>query len=211
MAVLNKPIGNASVIRGEAAAPGVPGSKPPLRWTWLLLLVLLGFSPAFSGAQAQTSREYQLKAVFLFNFAQFTAWPTNAFASSNSPIVLGVLGIDPFGDALEETVQGETVNGRKLVVERYRRLEEIQTCHILFISQSEARRADRILENLKGKPLLTVGDMEPEFGRNLAIRFVPENNKLRIRINVDAVAEARLTISSKLLRAAEIVPPDKAP
>ncbi|MBC8094664.1 MAG: YfiR family protein [Akkermansiaceae bacterium] len=177
----------------------------------LLLLALVGMNPGFATAQTQTSREYQLKAVFLFNFAQFTHWPTNAFTNGESPIVIGVLGIDPFGDVLEETVRDETVNGRKLVIERYRRLEEIQSCHILFISQSETRRLDRILESLRGKPVLTVGDIDPAFGQHLAIRFLPENNRLRIRINIDSVSDAGLTISSKLLRAAEIIPPGKAP
>jgi hypothetical protein len=179
-------------------------------WTMLLLLIL-SFSQQCSIAQDQVSREYQLKAVFLFNFAQFTEWPTNAFTNSLSPIVIGVLGIDPFNSTLDETIRGEIVNGRTLVVERYRRIEEIQSCHILFISQSETRRVDQVLETLKGKPILTVGDMEPAFGRNLGIRFVPQNNKLRIRINVDAIAQARLTLSSKLLRAGEIIPSGRAP
>lgn len=175
------------------------------RWTLLLFLMLFGINFKCSVAQAQTSREYQLKAVFLFNFAQFTQWPSNAFTNSDSPIIIGVLGIDPFGETLDEVVRGETANGHKLVVERYRRLEEIQTCHILFISQSETRRIDRVLEALKGKPTLTVSDMEPAAGRMLAIRFVQENSKLRIRVNTDAVSEAHLTLSSKLLRASEIV------
>lgn len=171
-----------------------------------MLLLLLAVPFRSVAAPQPVSREYQIKAAFLFNFAQFTEWPTNTFTSSNAPIVIGVMGIDPFGRVLDNTVRGETINGHKLVIERYRRVEEIGACHILFISQSENRRVERILNHLKGKPVLTVGDMDAAVGHDVAIRFFEENNKLRIHINPDAVAQARLTLSSKLLRAAGIGP-----
>jgi hypothetical protein len=176
-----------------------------------LLIVFLAFGWDCHRVEAQISREYQLKAVFLFNFAQFTDWPTNTFADPQAPIVVGIVGSDPFGAFLDATMRNETVNGRKLVVERYQRSEDIRTCHILFIAPSEARQLDRILDSLKGKPVLTVSDLEGSAYRGVMIRLLTENNKIRIRINVDSVAEAKLTISSKLLRAAELVRTERAP
>ncbi|HLP77957.1 MAG TPA: YfiR family protein, partial [Candidatus Paceibacterota bacterium] len=190
---------------GRFQPVGMFRSQVSVAWLLFLALAIFGLGSTFH-AHAQASREYQLKAVFLFNFAQFTEWPTNAFASTNSPLVIGVLGIDPFGASLDETVRGETVNGRRLVVQRYRRLEEMESCQILFICPSESHHADRILESLKGRTILTVGDMESPAGRDLAIRFAQENNKLRIRVNLQAVGASNLTLSSKLLRAAEVIP-----
>ena len=160
-------------------------------------------------AQPASSREYQVKAVFLFNFAQFVEWPTNAFPEAQTPFVIGVLGEDPFGAYLDETVRGEKVNNRSLVVERYRRAEEIKTCHVLFISRSEVNRLAEILANLKGRNILTVGDAESFAQRGGMIRFVTEKNKLRLKVNLEAAKAANLTISSKLLRSAEIVTPGK--
>ena len=157
-------------------------------------------------ARSQTvSHEYPLKAVFLLNFAQFTDWPTNAFGQPDSPLVIGVLGDDPFGALLDDAVRGETVNGRKFVVERYRRVEDMKACHILFISQSEIKRLDKIVENLKGKPILTVSEIDGSAYRGVCVRFITENNKIHLRINTDALQEAQLTMSSKLLRVAELV------
>jgi YfiR/HmsC-like len=157
-------------------------------------------------ARGQTvSHEYPLKAVFLLNFAQFTDWPTNAFDTSASPLVIGVLGDDPFGSILDDAVQGETVNGRKFVVERYHRMEDIKTCHILFISPSETKRLDQIVGGLKRKPVLTVSDIDGSAYRGVCVRLMTENNKIHLRINTDALKEAQLTMSSKLLRLAEIV------
>ena len=160
---------------------------------------------AFLSLPAEPTREYQLKAVFLYNFTQFIEWPTNAFENKESPLVLGVLGSDPFGALLEETVRNEQVQGRRLELKRYRTLAEIKTCHILYIGQSEARRLDRALEGLKGKPVLTVSDIAGSVLRGVMIEFVTERNRVRLRINPEAAKGSGLTLSSKLLRASEVV------
>ena len=185
-------------------------------WLWILV-----FNPVFfpflflalsgSSAQAQVSREYQLKAVFLYNFAQFTEWPPGAFADEKFPIVFGILGTDPFGRFLDDTITGETVRGRPLVVEHYRRAEEIKTCHILFVSQSEARQMDALVRSLKGKPILTVADADGPSSAGAIIRFAVENNKVHFRINQEAAGAAGLTLSSKLLRVADAAPPGRTP
>ena len=167
-------------------------------------LIMLGHGLSVARAQS-VSHEYPLKAVFLLNFAQFTGWQTNAFENPTSPLVIGVLGEDPFGALLDDAVRDEIVNGRKFVVERYRRVEDIQTCHLLFISQSETRRLDKIVAALRGKPVLTVSDIENSVYNGVSVQFITENNKIRLRINMDSLKEANLTISSKLLRFAEII------
>ncbi|TAK92750.1 MAG: YfiR family protein [Verrucomicrobia bacterium] len=166
-------------------------------------LLVAGESPA--PAQKAPTPEYQLKAVFLFNFAEFVEWPTNAFAGADSPLVIGVLGADPFGPQLDATVRDEKINGRSLQVQRYRRVEDIGACHILFISRSESPRLEPILASLKGRSILTVSDVDNFASRGGMIRFVTDKNKIRLRINLEVAKAANLTISSKLLRPAEIV------
>jgi hypothetical protein len=147
----------------------------------------------------------QVEAVFLFNFSQFVEWPPQSFREAGSPLVIGVLGSDPFGTTLDQVVQGESVNGRVLAVQRFRRIEEVTDCQILFISRSEQDRLPQILQHLKGRSILTVSDMEEFAVHGGMIRFVIVENKIRLRINVGAVRAAGLTISSKLLRPAQIV------
>ena len=168
---------------------------------WLML-----FGLDLNAARGQTvSHEYPLKAVFLFNFAQFTDWPTNAFDKPDSPLVIGVLGDDPFGALLDDAVRGEIVNGRKFIVERYQSVQDIKTCHILFISQSETSRLDKIVAELKGKPILTASDIDNSAYRGVCVRFITENNKIHLRINMDSLKDANLAMSSKLLRVSEII------
>jgi hypothetical protein len=177
---------------------------------WLAILAcLLARSLAWSAPTASTAtvptREYQVKAVFLFNFTQFVEWPEDAFPSADAPLVIGVLGDDPFGAFLDETVRGETAHDRPLVVERYRRLEEVRNCQLLFVSRSEAGRLTQIFASLNGKGVLTVGDVD-EFARQGGmIRLATVAGKIQLRINLEAAKAARLTISSKLLRPAYIV------
>ena len=179
-------------------------SLRPQRRTWLIsLVILLGFfAPQI---QAQAFKEYDLKATFLYHLAEFVDWPPEAFPTEETPLVIGVLGTDPFGKFLDELVENETVKNRKLAVQRFRSLEEIKSCHILFISSSESGRLDQIFSGLKQRKILTVGDTEGFAQRGGIVRFMPEKNKIRLRINIDAAKAAGLTISSKLLRAADLV------
>lgn len=185
----------------------VPRTRGAFTATWRYAFIvwfhlIIGSPP---GAAAQITPEYQIKAVFLFNFAQFVDWPANAFPAAETPLVIGVIGEDPFGPYLDDAVRGETVNHHPLVVKRYRRVEEIGNCHVLYVSASVEERVEQILAKLKGRSVLTVGDSESLAENALMIRFVTVDNKIRLRINLDAAKAAALTISSKLLRPAEIV------
>ncbi len=166
----------------------------------LSLLLLAGVAMAVPAPS-----EYQVKAVFLFNFTQFVDWPPQSFADAQAPFVIGVLGHDPFGSALDETVRGESVNGRPLVVQRFRSVAELKPCHILFIDRSAGDEASQTLALLAHQGTLTVSDFDAQSPRSVIIRFLNEGKKIRLRINVDSARDAGLTISSKLLRPAQVV------
>jgi len=159
--------------------------------------------------RSASATEYQVKAVFLFNFAQFVEWPAEAFPDRDAPLIIGVLGQDPFGSYLDETVRGERVNSRQLVVQRYRRVEDVKNCHLLFISRSEGDHLEQIVNSLRYRRILTVSDADISAKSGVIIRFVTEQNKIKLRISIAAARAANLTISSKLLRLAEIVAPGK--
>jgi hypothetical protein len=184
-------------------------SKPILRpfgWFRLLILLFCGSGSALWG-QAAPLRDTQIKAVFLFNFARFVEWPAGAFADDTAPVVVGVLGDDPFGSYLDEAVRNETANGRPIIVQRFRRVADVENCHILFISKSEDAPLPTILARLKGRTILTVSDADNFAERGGMIGFVTTNNKVRLKINVEATKNAALIVSAKLLRPAEIIGP----
>jgi hypothetical protein len=160
--------------------------------------------PAATPAQQSPFEELEVKAVFLFNFVQFVEWPASAFTSPEAPVVIGVLGSDPFGRVLDDVVEGERVKGRPLVVARFRRVEDITACHVLFISPSETKNYQRILAALDTQPTLTVGETE-NFTTLGMIRFLTERNRVRLEVNIEKAKAAGLSISSNLLRAARIV------
>ena len=158
-------------------------------------------------ALAAAPSEYQVKAVFLFNFSQFVSWPPAAFSRDDSPIVIAVLGHDPFGASLDSAISGEHVGERALVVRRYREVSEIKDCHILFIDRSEASQLREIVQALHGRSILTVSDIEDATRSGVMIDLVKESERIRLKINVGAARDGGLTLSSKLLRPAEIVGP----
>lgn len=177
--------------------------KKHMRRYWLMLLVMLAGCMLLQ-AQPAPSREYQVKAVFLFNFTQFVEWPASAFDSVEAPLVIGVLGKNPFGTYLEQTVSGETVNGRPITVQYCNNVQEAQSCHIVFMNTDDAKKTKQIIHALKGKDILTVSDA-PEFARlGGMIRLFKQVNKIRLQVNLDASKESELVLSSKLLKLADI-------
>lgn len=158
-------------------------------------------------AVAAPDREHRVKAVFLFNFAQFVVWPDSVFQDSTAPLVVGILGDDPFNSYLDDVVRGEKVARRPIQIKRFRRIEDVKDCQVLFISSSEARRMNEILPALKQKRILTVGESEPFFAHGGMVNFVTEAGKIRLRINLGEVQESGLVVSAKLLRLADVSGP----
>ncbi|MDE2050938.1 MAG: YfiR family protein [Gammaproteobacteria bacterium] len=163
----------------------------------LLFAGMTGAEPALAAPTAQ-----QVEAVFLFYFSQFVDWPPAAFDGAGSPIVIGVLGDDPFDGALDQAVAGERVNGRPVVVRHLKGLADAAGCQILYISSSEAAQLPQILSALKGRNVLTVSDLDHFARSGGMIRFLLIDQHVRLRINAQAARAAGLTLSSRLLRAA---------
>src|SRR5215470_12681842 len=111
-----------------------------------------------SGAQALS--EYQIKAAFLFNFAKFIEWPSTAFPDPAAPLILGIVGQDPFGPDLEQTVMGKTVNNRPLVIKRFPNRQTMEPCPILFVSQSEQDHLAQLIAALRSSNTLTVSETD---------------------------------------------------
>jgi len=179
-----------------------------------ILIVALSVSLSWApGALAQdrdssNSSEYLIKAGFIFNFAKFVEWPQTTFAQPDSPIVIGILGTDPFGAIIDQIVQDKKIGGRGFVVKRLKwgaDPKDLKECKILFVGASERIHVDELVQIVRGLPILTVGETPGFAERGGVIRLVLEDNKVRFEVNVDAAHQAGLTISSRLLTLARII------
>ncbi|HEV7923728.1 MAG TPA: YfiR family protein [Verrucomicrobiae bacterium] len=183
--------------------PTAPVRLRCVRWCCLgLALLALG-----SGSARAESREYQIKAAFMVNFMQFVTWPSNAFTNADAPFFVGVLGDDPFGAALDQTVQGETVNHHKIIVQRARSIEDCKDCQMVFVSRSEEKKLPTIFAKLDSGPVLTVSETRDFARRGGIINFYLEGNKVRFEINPTVAQHANLKISAQLLSLGKIVQP----
>jgi hypothetical protein len=179
--------------------------KTAVGWPCLAVAVVTFNSVRLASAQTRYSTEADIKAAVLFNLGQFVEWPSTAFASAESPLVIGVVGQNPFGRSLDRAVEGEIIQKRRITVKYGDTLDAISPCHILFICRSEARRLPEILKALKGKPTLTVSDMG-QFAQNGGmVNLVTAGERVRMIVNVRKIETAELRASSKLLRIAELV------
>jgi len=176
----------------------------------LLALALVSAPVARVRAQADYT-EYQVKAAFLFNFARFVEWPAPATEPpADAPVLICVLGDDPFGQDLERAVKDKQVRGRNVAVKRSAQISELLACPLIFIGASEERRLDSILGELKGKSVLTVGEFENFAKRGGMIGFKIESRRVRFDINTQAADGVGLKLSSQLLKVGDVVTPTPA-
>jgi len=158
----------------------------------------------YAKAGQQSSPEYQIKVAFLYNFAKFVEWPEGTFTDPETPLTICILGKDPFGGALK-TIANKTVRGRRLVIHQSESVSSVEGCHILFVTESEKNRVRYIIDNLKGRSVLTMSDMDDFVEAGGIIGIVQVKNKIRFHINLGSAHDCGLTISSKLLKLARKV------
>lgn len=184
---------------------GKPASRKFLPVLGLLWLAAGWLAAAETGPVAGEYKEYKVKAAFIYNFTKFTDWPPGAFSSPTASLVIGILGEDPFGDTMEDVVRGEVVRGRPLVIKRLRPDDDLRACHILFIARSETQRLPAVLSQLKGTPVLSVGETSGFAEQGGMINLLLADSILKIEINQAALEQAGLQISAKLLKLARLV------
>jgi hypothetical protein len=165
---------------------------------------------ASARATDQGASAPELRAAFMYNFAKFTEWPASVIGPPDRPIVFCVSDDQPMADALEQIVKGRAVSGHALSVRRtgFASGGDFRTCHLLYASGLDLKRANELIGTLDRSPVLTVGDFERFAQMGGVANFFVEDGKMRFAINVDSAQRAGLRVSSKLLMLARIVKTD---
>jgi hypothetical protein len=170
----------------------------------VLLVAIPGASPKLK-ADSNSTGEYEVKAAFMFHFAQFVDWPATAFKDEDAPLTYCTVGEDAFRGALDESVKGKHIGSRAIGVRHLKERESIEGCHVLFLAATLAGRERDDLTRANGLPVLTVGETEHFTQQGGIIGFCLEGKKVRFQINLDAAGQAQLKISAKLLSLAKTV------
>jgi len=178
------------------------------RGVFLQRIVAVALWLLFAGSSAagqQKPSEYQVEAAYLYNFGRFVEWPAKGITDPSGVFTICVLGEDPFGQALDATLAGETIGQQRVAARRISSPQMSAECQILFISSSEANHLNKIIEALDKTAVLTVSDI-PQFSqRRGMIQFVLEGNRICFEVNLTATQRAGLTMSSELLKVATVV------
>jgi hypothetical protein len=171
---------------------------------WVLVVVALVVSATAKNllAEERNFSEYEVKAGFVYNFVKFVDWPEKSSPPGRSTMTLCVIGKDPFGSAVEE-IRGKTVRGRRLEVRHIYSLRDLRECQALFIASSERERLPRIVESAKEANVLTIADSAGFGQQGVIINLLVEDKKVKFEINVEKARQARLVVSSKLLKLAQ--------
>lgn len=180
------------------------GRSPGL-WRSALATAILLLSISRSVVQAQVLPEPQLKAGFLLNFTKFVEWPPSAFRTPQSPMTICFLGDDPVGRFLDDAIKGQSVEGRSLTVRRVSQVPRDDSCQVAYLGGADRGKAEQVLDNIKGLPILTVGESSTGSDSGSVIVLLKEDNQIRFNINLDTADRSGLKISARLLRLAKTV------
>lgn len=172
--------------------------RPSAGLSTLVMLIMLLMPILVASQELAMENPYKVKAAFLRNFAFYVSWPEHLFSESHSPWRIGILGPDPFGAVLESTLEGRTVQNRRFEIFRAANLNELPMCQIIFIAYPDAAKRRAALDQLKDKPVLTVGDA-PEFLQEGGIIAFQVNDRVRMNINLDQARAVSLSIQTKML------------
>jgi len=180
--------------------------RDPRAFLCALLLMAVGWiaGTSVSHADEPMPSQYQVKAAFLINFPKYVDWPADAFAETNSPIVIAVPGETKVAEEIQKIIAGRTVNGRKIVLKRLASGEEACDCHILFVSAAEQRRSPNLQTRFKSG-VLTVGESDDFLERGGIINLARRAQKIALEVNLTAAGNARIKISSGFLGVANVV------
>ena len=163
---------------------------------------------SLASSQSSGTRGYEVKAAFLFNFVKYINWPPTSFANSQSPFTICVLGRDPFGDILDETLMGKVIESRPLTIQRLKDKSGARSCQLVFVSSSESAHLPEIFATVQGANVLLIGETAGFAVLGGTIEFTLNDNHIGFAINTDAVNRSGLKFSSKLLALAKIVHDD---
>jgi hypothetical protein len=169
--------------------------------TWILATIC----PWVASGQQPRPSEYQVKAVYLFNFSRFISWPAPTAGVPARPFAICVMGRDPFGPVLDATLAGEIIGGQSVIARRVTEAGEAADCRVLFISTSEENHLREILAALNKSSVLTVSDIGRFTERGGMIQFVLQGDRVRFEVNLARATEAKLTVSAELLKVAVTV------
>jgi len=168
---------------------------------WFLLLSAIFFAPLHASA----SKEYEIKAAFLFNFTKFIEWPPLRFSEASDPIIIGVYGENPFGDILATNVRGRRVNGREIQVRAITSALEARQVHLLFVGGAARYDPESLKAALQGSGTVMVTESTSLGRKSGVIILTVEDNKVHFEIDQDAAESTGVKLSSQLLKLATAV------
>jgi hypothetical protein len=166
-----------------------------------VVLCVLAARRAAAEPDLAAADEYSLKAAVILNFVRFVEWPQEA----SGELVIGVLGDDRMAEALESMAAKRPPAGKTVTVRFLKTPRELRLCHVLYLAASMRQHLLRIMEVLRGQPVLTVSDMDGFTASGGVIRLFVEEERIRFDIGLRAAEKGRLKISSRLLGLAKSV------
>lgn len=172
-----------------------------------LILPALALALLAAPAQAENLQlsEQKIKAGLLYNFLKYTRWPASALGDEAAPLVVCLLGEDPFEGGLEP-MRTRSVNQRNIVIRELKSGAEITGCHLLFVPSGRQREWENMRASLSDQHVLTVGDYRGFIDHGGMIEFGHKNDRIEVSLRMAPLKEANLQVEERLLKLVSVAP-----
>jgi hypothetical protein len=168
-------------------------------------LAALGLALACCNAAADPEanpEESRLKLAMMYNFGNFIEWPAAVLPHPDSPFAICIMGSDPFGPLLQ-ALEKRSYQGHPIVVSHPVSVEAARKCQILYVDNPAATALGHdVAHALANAPVLTVSSGREALDTGVAIGFVLQNERIRWNMNLNAMRQAQLKVSAKLIEIA---------
>jgi hypothetical protein len=172
----------------------------------LLIFLPVDFVSSKAMAQGSATRAYVIKAGFVYNFTRFVKWPLQSSSyEEGSKYNICVVGDNPFGPILHRLEEKHRLKEHPLRITLDVSRDDFQGCDILFVGFSERFNIEKIVEQTKDSPILTVGDTEGFAERGIDINLLVVKNRVKLEINKQCLDAKGFKVSSELLDLATLV------
>jgi len=165
-----------------------------------LMVACVFFSNVFNVSAGP--RELKIMAGFLYNFSKYVQWPTERFASDESPFIFCIVDQDSFFPIVKKTLNGKKIKGRRVITQSRKSIGDLNSCHLVFIGTGEQEDVGEVVKSLTGTGILTVGRLDKTSNSKVIINLIKYKNKFKFSVNTKKADQANLKISSRLLKLA---------
>lgn len=160
-----------------------------------IAIILVSLLILNSGFKVGVDTNSKMKAIFIMNFTKLIEWP-QPYREGN--FVVGVVGESPLYTELTKMAKTKKVANQSLQIKKFSSINDINKCHILYVSQNKSGDINSVVNKVKPHNTLIITEKQGLVEKGAGINFIVKDNRQKFELNKKNVEKYKLKVSSNL-------------